>query len=412
MSEMLESQGKTRREEIIEIAGKGNDENLSFEDKLAYGLWLQRRFDVLSAKVPDSSHGITPDDVVEAYASAKWNDKSKFLWNDMRMLKSVAAHFDQLAVAGPSPNVIDREDVDALIGGARVKRTSTEVTSDYPDGRLFRRTARGEVLNRAADGSLSYDNGAIALQMNNADGKGSLEIKSPIENSFGGIFSQLEPSKIALERHRDGTWWGKDKDGQELQMALDDHSVRLTMSDMDMLLTTKGGFLRDPSDPAFTIFINADGTMTVVDEGKTADMATSEQGVTLVQENDGTKYFVYPFDLNLKVAPDKSMVLSGAGVIPRMSVSATGDIAVHRKDIDNPDAPDLEAKANANGEATITLEDGRQIARNKDGVLRVTANHAVFGQLEVLIEPNGKYVFSGENLGNLTLTPPTIRRPK
>ena len=245
------------------------------------------------------------------------------------------------------------------------------------------------------------------MKLDNATGKGCLEIKSPITSVFGGNPSVLEPMKLELTRAKDGTWWGKDKDGAELQMAIDDHSVFVTTAEMEMLMTSGGGYIRNLEHPDFAVYIRPDGTASMTENGKSAEMATNEQGVTRLIENNGMNFYMYPFKMNMRVDPDNAMFISGGAVVPRLDITAVGDMTVYTED-----GPGDTAKADETGTTTLDLKDGRKVVRNNDGLVTITAAHPVAGDISIKIHRDGKYEFSASNVGEMTFTAPEIRRPR
>lgn len=396
----------TRREEITDVLSHEAAKALSSEEKADIGRWLQRRGDVLQKKISDTDAGISRADVIEAYASARWNDKTRFLWNDMRMLKRVAEHFKECSVAGQSADVIDKEDIEALVGGARVVRTPTDVTSNYPDGRIFRRTTRGELMNKGADGSISFKGGPLTLDLNNATGKGSLKF-----NLNNGFFSP-KTDIVNYELHRDkkdGTWWGKDSEGSEMQLAVDEHSVKITTNDTDMLLTTNGGYMRTsgPDSTPFAVYIHPDGSATLVEGEKSAELATDPNGAITLLQNDGVKFVRYPSPVGVDVQmnTDKSVQIGGPS-FPDTTVSPNGDLLIQERD-----QSDVVGKADKDGNATATLADGSVIMRDKSGTIRLIQ---IYGTsiVELAIDKDGALMGQANGVTVIDWKPPVIRRPK
>jgi hypothetical protein len=412
---MTEKPGITRREEITKIMDNTSSEEISEVQKEALGKWLEQRYDVLHNKVDDGTQGITKSDVIEAYSAASWGQGSgsRMLWNDMKMLKDVAAHFDRLALAGESSSAIDKDDVTALKGNARVRRTEHDVTSDFPDGSLQRRTEKGELYQRKPDGSISFDTGLFGLELDNSTGKGHFEVKTETASPVPGIDTMLPKMRIELERAKDGTWWGKDDGGNEMQLAIDDHSVRVRMSDMDMLVTTKGGFMRDPTDPNFAVYMNPDGTTTLVENGNTHEIAY-DKGFRRVLDSDGTNWYTYPFETTIRVDPDKTMHIGVIPMLPEMKVTPQGEISGM-----DEDGKQFKASAGPDGKTSVGLPDlnaqgmvvSRNLLRDTNGVL--TANfkrHSDNVEAQIEVHPDGMVVF---NFGHrVEFRPPEIRRPK
>jgi hypothetical protein len=395
----------TRREEITNLISHQSKNELSQKDKKNIGEWLQNRSSKILRNGADNTVGIAANDLIENYSADRWSDGTKFLRADRRMMKEVAKHFDEIALAGKSAKVIEDEDVDGLVRGAKVKRTEVEVTSTFPDGSLARRTQNGDLLKKGADGSLSFQSAAADLDLP-ASGTGHLKF------TLNGMQSQ----EIKLTKRPDGVWTG-DLDGSEIELAIDEHSVRLTTSDMDMLLTTNGGFVRDPSNPKFgATFINRDGSVSMNDPelGSSAEIAKSKDGIVLAQVSDGSREVQYPFDAILVNDGKGNIRIKSKGLIPDLASTADGELTIFH------DATSTSAKPGADGNTVIKLESGMTVTRQKEGNIVVSTPIEVDPAagfehdlaVQFTFSPDGTLTISTPFGDPMVLHPPEIKRPK
>jgi hypothetical protein len=317
----------TRRDEITRLLDHQSKEPLSDRDRREMGAWLTSHFSRLTEANLALGDGVSKDDVIESYASAKWNDNSRFLWSDMRMLKRVASHFDTLALGGTTADSVEKEDIDTVIKRGTVKRSDNDVTTTFPDGSLTRRTNSGDLFKKDADGSMHFQASTVQMELA-ANGSGYLRMQAP--KLFGG---GSEPKEIKLTRGSNNGWSGVTENGDPLELSIDDHSVRVRSDDMDMLLTTNGGYIRDPGDPNFAIFINTDGSLTMNEDGKVATIARNpENGILMSKERDGSISVKYPFGADYYRNADGTAGFDGTHGLPNVGIKADGTITVFDKE--------------------------------------------------------------------------------
>jgi hypothetical protein len=397
---------QTPREEITSALAHPATKELSQKEKKDLGEWLKGHFNKLLKNGTGDIPGMTSGDLVETYSSNRWLDGTKFLRADRRMMKQVAHHFQEIALAGKSAQVIEEEDIDGLARGAKVKRTEIDVTSTFPDGALWRRTNDGNLLRKEADGSLSFHASGVDMELK-SNGQGYLKI------SMSGVTSQ----DLKLTRRSDGVWTG-DLDGSELNLAVDEHSVRLTTSDMDMLLTSNGGFVRDPSDPSSgATFLNRDGSVTMVERnGLSAEIARGNNGVVLALVSDGSREVQYPINATLVNDGKGNISISSTGPIPHLVSTSEGELTVFLAD------KQTSAKPGADGNSVVVLESGTVVTRDKDGNITVSLPIAAVEDLadplneipkvNVSFSPEGVLTVSDPFGRMAVLSPPEIKRPK
>lgn len=394
----------TRREEIGQMLANQNKDPLSERDRKEIGAWLRSRFSRLTAAHSSgSAEGITKEDIVESYSSAKWHDKSKFLWSDMRMLQRVARQFDTLALGGGAADELEKADVETVIKGGRVQRTARDVTTNFPDGSLERRTKGGDLFKKGADGSLSVQAATLQLELA-ANGSGYLRYRVP------AIFnSPSRDAEIKLTKGADGVWLGKDKDGEDFELAVDEHSVRMRTPDTDMLLTSNGGYFRDPNDADSAMFINTDGSVTMSENGKIATIAVNpESGIRMAKERDGSFIIEYPFRSNYWKNADGEIGISGKGRLPNINVAADGTLTVR----DDDGKTELPIKTLADGTRETTTTSGMKVSFDKGGKFTFTipvdpSDPTINVTLE--LEAAGTFTIRAPGRDPIELKPPTIK---
>jgi hypothetical protein len=286
-----------------------------------------------------------------------------------------------------------------------VTRTEIEVTSTFPDGSLARRTQNGDLLKKGSDGSLSFHSAAAELELP-ASGTGHLKF----------TMKDMQSQEVKLTKRPDGVWTG-DLDGSEINLAIDEHSVRLTTGDMDMLLTTNGGFIRDPSNPKFgATFINRDGSVSMDDPefGSSAEIAKSKDGIVLAQVSDGSREVQYPFETILVNDGKGNIRIQSKGLIPGVVSTADGELTVIRE------GTSTSAKPGADGTTVVKLENGMVVTRQKDGNIVVSmpieADPTLSAEADAAVHfsfsPDGTLTVSSPFGEPIVLHPPEIKRPK
>ncbi|CAN5529113.1 hypothetical protein BH10CYA1_BH10CYA1_32660 [soil metagenome] len=357
-SKVENKQRTTRSEEIEAILNHQSSEPLATKEKQAMGKWLQSHFERMEEKSFMPFPGLSEADLIERYSSAQWTDNSKMLWSDMRMLKTVAAHFNEIALGGRSASIIEPEDVSDLEKGATIKRTKYDVTSTYPDGGLHRITKDGTDYTLNADGSMILHSKTIDMNLN-SDGAGCVE--STKKSEF--------PFKIPLKRGADEIWRGKTEDGEDFELAVDAHSISLKNGDVDMLLTSKGGYIRDP-EIGTNMIIHPDSsvTMDTTDEGS-ANIGVGPDGTVLAISDVGSREIIYPFGVMVKKTAKGEVLITGGGPfkLPRVKVASDGSFELSEENGDKTESSKV-----SNGTFSATLPDGRLVTRKPDNSIIFT----------------------------------------
>lgn len=381
----------TRREEIGRLLDHQSKAPLSNRDRREMGAWLTSHFSRLTAASFSGGDGVSKDDLIESYASARWSDKSKFLWSDMRMLKRVASHFDTLALGGTTADSLEKEDIDTLIKHGTVKRSQTDVTTTFPDGSLTRRTRSGDLFKKAADGSMSFQASTVQMELA-ANGSGYLRMQQPKSSGAG-----YETTEIKLARGANNVWAGTTENGDPLELSIDDHSVRVRSDDLDMLLTTNGGYIRDPADADSAIFINTDGSVTMSEHGKIATIARNpDNGILMAKERDGSFVIQYPFGSGYHRNADGTGGFNGSRGLPNVGIKADGTITVYDEETEK----DVPVTQSDNGISQAKLQSG------------VTVNYDSKKKLLSFVlpvdpdDPSVNLTLSFDEGGTFTLRPP------
>ncbi|MFN8657950.1 MAG: hypothetical protein U0105_16540 [Candidatus Obscuribacterales bacterium] len=346
----------TRRDEITGLLEHQSQAALTDRDRREMGNWLTSHFSRLTEANLAPGDGVSKDDIIESYSSAKWNDNSKFLWSDMRMLKRVASHFDTLALGGTTADSVEKEDIDTLIRRGTVKRSDNDVTTTFPDGSLTRRTNNGDLFKKDADGSMHFQASTVQMELA-ANGSGYLRLQEP--KLFGG---GTEAKEIKLTKGASNVWSGVTESGDPLELSIDDHSVRVRSDDMDMLLTTNGGYIRDPGDPNFAMFINTDGSVTMNEDGKVATIARNpDNGILMSKERDGSISVKYPFGAGYYRNADGTAGFEGSRALPNVLIKADGTITV----FDQEALKDVPVTQSADGISQGKLQSGAVVSYDK-----------------------------------------------
>lgn len=390
---------KARREEITKILESQASTALTLKEKNEIGGWLNQRFDRLKDRTPGGD-GIDRSDVVEAYSSGKLNDKTRFLWSDMRMLKRVASHFNEIALGGLHADLVEKEDVEGLKRGASVKRTDHDVTTTFPDGEMNRRTSRGELLRKGSDGSLSFEATNAKMELK-ADGTGSLKIQIP-----QGQFQLSNAVEIQLQRGKNGIWIGKLHD-EELQLAIDDHSVHIQSDSLDVLFTSTGGYMREPSDPDSTVFINADGSLSMTENGKAATIGVNrDNGILMALDSEGGREVQYaPIETRYWNDGKGKAGIVSEKLFPSMEASPDGTLKIFIKG-----SEPIVATPDSEGNARHTFPNGLVISHDKDGTFKLQRPVDVDEFVTVGITASGAFFI--EAMGERhEMHPPELRKP-
>jgi hypothetical protein len=395
----------SRREEITGILAHQSTESLSLRDKQKIGNWLGSHYEQLKSAAP-ALDALDKSDIIAAYATARWTDKLKFLWSDMRMLKRVASHFDEIALGGANAETIDAEDIEALKRGGTVKRTPSDVTTTYPDGELDRRTKDGVLFKKSAAGSMSFDSAMFKLELA-ANGHGYLRYKMPgVQFSLGE-----ESNEIKLTRNEKGIWSGKTKDGEDLDLAIDEHSIRMQSPGMDVLLTSTGGFFRDPSDPESMAVINPDGSMTMTENGKAVTIGTdTDTGVLMAVDSEGGTLVQYPIGVEYWSDPKEGSGIKGGDALPDVRADNDGSLKVFVAG-----AEPLTAQPDADGKTEITHPSGVKVTHTKDGTFEFRAQAVDEAgstlPITIAITADGTFTLRAPAGGTAEFKPPQLRRP-
>lgn len=388
----------TRKEEISKIIDSQSKVSLSLNDRREIGTWLRSHQSRLKNADPADGDVITKSDIIASYSSARWSDKSKFLWADMRMLKRVAGHFDEIALGGRSAASIEPDDIETMIKGGIVKRTQRDITTTFPDGSLTRRTSGGDLFKKGTDGSLSYEAATVRLELA-ANGSGYLRFKTP--DFFG---QKMEDHEIKLSRGKDGLWIGKNDDGEDVELAIDDHSVRLRSPSMDMLFTSTGGFYRDPTDVDSAMYINPDGSVTMSENGKIYSVAVNpDNGIILGKGQDGSIVVQYPNRYGgYKRDVDGNINFRLADLT--VSAPKAGEMTARIGE-----TPAITGSTLDDGTRNVTLPAGLTITFDKSGNLNFITPPEHGGKVFLIVDATGGLTLMADDGSKRELRPPAIR---
>jgi hypothetical protein len=214
----------------------------------------------------------------------------------------------------------------------------------------------------------------------------------------------FEKIDIKLTRGADDVWRGKTDNGDDFELAVDAHSVSLRAGDLDMLLTSKGGYIRDGESPESEVIIHPDQSISMhtSDEGS-ADIAKSGDGTMMAITDKGERQILYPVELSSDKTADGKLFINGGGPfhIPNIKVEPDGQFEILGENVKGVKKDD--------GTYFAELPDGRTVTRNTDKSVVCTVPMG-FSELQVSFKDDGKLTVSAEG-DSFTFEPPEIHSP-
>lgn len=266
---------------------------------------------------------------------------------------------------------------------------------------MNRRTTNGDLLKKGADGSMSFESAAFKMELK-SDGNGYLKFKGPDQASMLGNDSVDVP----LVRGKNGLWSGQ-LNGEELQLAIDDHSVHMQSDSFDVLLTSTGGYMRDPTDPESLVIINADGSVNITENGKAANIGVNnDNGIVMALDSDGGRQIQYPFQVEYWSDGQGGQGIKSERMLPSVTARADGSMTIRTQS----SAPPIEVKPDADGNAQHTLDNGLVIKHEKSGKFSFERPIDPENSAKVEITADGVFSLSAFDQKE-EFKPPELRRP-
>lgn len=203
-----------------------SEKDLNTRDKVQLGNWLQRNFEKLDnaeyrdAKIEGDGDPHVPNgsvsigDLMRTYSDGKWKDGTPMQQHDKLLCRQAIEHFNQVAPGGTFSLAIDRYDVDRLQHGVRAQlKSDGTVVAKYQDGHTV--TSKDDKVQvKRPDGTVDYATQDVHMVLH-PNGRGVLNVTSFQDMALG----KREQPVMPLQRQRDGSWQGKDPDGNTYDFA-------------------------------------------------------------------------------------------------------------------------------------------------------------------------------------------------